>query len=141
MERPTAEIRASWMPLFRGHGVDLLFTGHEHLFEHWIERYLDGSGQARRMDQIVSGGGGAPLYLYEGEPDLRAYLAEGAADSVRVTHVVRPGPNRGDNPYHYVVVHVDGPEVWMEVVGVDWGRNFRPYQSARTTLSDLVGGR
>ncbi len=141
VERPTAAVRARWMPAFRKHGVDLIFTGHEHLFEHWTERYQDETGQWRRMDQIVTGGGGAPLYLYRGEPDLRAYLAEGAADSVRVTHVVRPGPNRGDNPYHYVVVHVDGPEVWMEVVGVDWGRNFRPYQSARTSLSDLVGGR
>jgi len=141
VERPTAEVRASWMPLFRQHNVDLVFTGHEHLFEHWIERYQDETGQWRRIDQIVSGGGGAPLYLYTGEPDLRAYLAEAAADSVRVTHLVRPGPDPGDNPYHYVVVHVDGPEVWMEVVGVDWGVNFRPYQSASTNLSDLVGGR
>jgi len=141
VERPTAAVRARWMPLFRERGVDLIFTGHEHLFEHWIERYQDEAGQWRRMDQIVSGGGGAPIYVYRGEPNLRAYLAEGAADSVRVTHLVRPGPERGDNPYHYVVVHVDGPEVWMEVVGVDWGRNFQPYRSTRTSLSDPVGGR
>ena len=140
VERPTAAVRARWMPLFREHGVDLIFTGHEHLFEHWIERYQDGTGQWRRMDQIVSGGGGAPLYRYLGEPDLRAYRAEGAADSVRVTHLVRPGPEPGDNPYHYVIVHVNGPEVWMEVVGVDWGSNFRPYRSARTNLSGLGGG-
>ncbi len=141
VERPTAAVRARWMPLFRERGVDLVFTGHEHLFEHWIERYQDGTGRWRRIDQIVSGGGGAPIYSYRGEPDLRRYLAEAAADSVRVTHLVRPGPERGDNPYHYVVVHVDGPEVWMEVVGVDWGANFRPYRSARTSLSDTVGGR
>ena len=138
VEGPTAAVRSRWMPLFREQGVDLLFTGHEHLFEHWTERYQDGSGQWRRMDQIVSGGGGAPLYQYRGEPDLRAYLSEGAADSVRVSHVVRPGPERGDNPHHYVVVHVDGSEVWMDVVGVDWGSNFRPYRSARTTLSGLA---
>ena len=141
VERPTAAVRARWMPLFRERGVDLVFTGHEHLFEHWIERYLDGTGQWRRIDQIVTGGGGAPPYLYRGEPDLRPYLAEAAADSVRVTHLVRPGPERGDNPYHYVVVHVDGAEVWVEVVGVDWGSNFRPYRSSRTSLSDTVGGR
>jgi len=127
------------MPLFRKHGVDLVFTGHDHVFEHWIERYQDGTGQWRRIDQIVSGGGGAPLYRYRGEPDLRAYVKKATADSVRVTHLVRPGPKRGDNPYHYVVVHVDGPEVWMEVVGVDWGRDFRPYRSARTSLSDPAG--
>ena len=141
VERPTAVIRASWMPLFREHAVDLLFTGHEHLFEHWIERYEDGTGQARRMDQIVSGGGGAPLYRYLGEPDLRAYLAEGRAESVQVTHLVTPGPKPGDNPHHYVVVHVDGPDVWLEVVGVDWGSDFQPYRSARTDLSGPLGGR
>ena len=136
VEGPTAAVRARWMPLFRKHGVDLVFTGHDHLFEHWIERYRDGSGQQRRMDQIVSGGGGAPLYAYGGEPDLSAYLDRAAADSVEVTHLVRPGPKRSDNPYHYVVVHVDDRELWMEVVGVDWGRGFQPYRSARTTLSD-----
>ena len=141
VERPTAAVRARWMPLFREHGVDLVFTGHEHLFEHWVERYQDGTGQRRRLDQIVTGGGGAPLYQYRGEPDLRPYLAEARADSVRVTHLVRPGPERGDNPHHYVVVHVDGAEVWIEVVGVDWGRDFRPYQSARTNLSNPVGVR
>ncbi len=136
VEPPTAAVRARWMPLFRKHGVDLVFTGHDHLFEHWIERYRDGSGQQRRMDQIVSGGGGAPLYAYGGEPDLSAYLEAAAADSVEVTHLVRPSPKRSDNPYHYVVVHVDGRELWMEVVGVDWGLGFQPYRSARTTLSD-----
>jgi len=141
VERPTAAVRTHWMPLFRRHRVDLIFTGHEHLFEHWVERYQDESGQWRRMDQIVTGGGGAPLYWYRGEPDLRPYLLAGAADSVRVNHLVRPGPNRGDNPYHYVVVHVDGPDVWMEVVGVDWGIDFQPYRSARTTLGESVGRR
>jgi 3',5'-cyclic AMP phosphodiesterase CpdA len=141
VEGPTAELRARWMPLFREHGVSLTFTGHEHLFEHWIERYRDRAGRWRRIDQVVSGGGGgAPLYAYQGEPDLRPYIAA-AADSVRVTHLVRPGPDRGDNPYHYLVVHVDGAEVWLEVVSVDWGTGFSPYRSARTSLSDTNGGR
>lgn len=135
IERPTATMRSLWMPLFRQHNVSMLFTGHEHLFEHWVERYRDASGQWRQIDQIVSGGGGAPLYAYMGEPDLAAYRRAAAGDSVRVTHLVRPGPEPGDNPYHYVVVHVNGPEVWLEVIGVDWGRNFQPYRSARTTLS------
>ena len=136
IERPTAAVRSNWMPLFRQHGVDLVFTGHEHLFEHWIERYKDGTGQWKRLDQIVSGGGGAPLYEYRGEPDLREYLAEARADSVRIDHLIRPGPEPGDNPYHYVVVHVKGPDVWLEVVGVDWGDDFRPYRSASMSLSD-----
>jgi 3',5'-cyclic AMP phosphodiesterase CpdA len=136
VERPTVAVRARYMPLFRKHGVDLLFTGHEHFFEHWVERYRDSTGRRRRMDQIVSGGGGAPLYAYNGEPDLRPYRTASGADSAAVQHLVRPGMQPGDNAYHYVVVHVDGARMWIEVIGVDWGRGYAPYRSNRATLSD-----
>lgn len=136
VERPTIAVREKYMPLFRKHGVRLLLTGHEHLFEHWVERYRDASGAMQRMDQIVSGGGGAPLYEYTGEPDLRLYRRSSGGDSVQVTHLVRPGVNAGDNPYHFLVVHVDGDQLWIEYVGVDWGRNFQPYRSNRQVLTD-----
>ena len=136
VERPTAAVRERYMPLFRRHHVGLLFTGHEHFYEHFVERYRDAAGQPRRIDQIVSGGGGAPLYAYQGEPDLRPYIAAAGADSVRVEHLVRPGPQPGDNPYHFLVVHVDGARIWADVVGIDWGRGYQPYRSARTTLGD-----
>ena len=139
LEEQTAEMRAHYMPLFRQYGVDLMVAGHEHLFEHWIERYRDANGTTRRIDQLVTGGGGAPIYTYQGEPDLRAYLQAGVADSVRLEHLVKPGVATGDNPYHYVVVHVDGARLTIDVVGVDWGRNFQPYRSARAVLSDLPG--
>ena len=141
VERQTAVLREKYMPLFRRYHVSMLFVGHEHLFEHWVERYRDQDGNPGRIDEVVSGGGGAPLYPYEGEPDLYPYMAAAAADSVRVTHLVRPGMNPGDNPYHYIVVHVDGARVWLEVVGVDWGRGFQPYRSARTVLSDTTAVR
>jgi hypothetical protein len=122
-----------WMPLLRKHHVRLLFAGHDHLYEHWVERYRDASG-AHRIDQIVSGGGGAPPYYYTGEPDLTDYLRTGAGDSVRVEHVVRPGATPADNPYHFVVIHVDGEKLSMEVIGV--GKDFQPYGGRRVTLGD-----
>lgn len=138
IERPTAAVRDKWMPLFRKHGVQLLVTGHEHLYEHWVERYRDAQGVRRRMDQLVTGGGGAPLYAYRGEPDLRAYVAASGADSARVDHLVRPGMERGDNPYHFVVVHVDGDRISLELQAVDWGTGFAPYRSNRAVLRDSV---
>jgi hypothetical protein len=89
IERQTATIRARYMPLFRKHNVDLLLTGHEHLFEHWVERYRGADGSRRRIDQIVSGGGGAPLYAYTGEPSSSSTHG-GRPDSVRLEHLVRP---------------------------------------------------
>lgn len=141
IERPTAAVRARYMPLFRKHRVEVLFTGHEHFYEHWVERWRDSAGKPQRMDQIVSGGGGAPLYSYQGEPDLRDYVRAAGTDSVRVEHLVKPGMEPGDNAYHYVVVHVDGPRLWLEVVGVDWGRGYLPYRTNRATLTDSSGRR
>ena len=135
LERQATSIRSRWMPLFRQHHVRLLLTGHEHLYEHWVERYTDASG-VHRLDQIVSGGGGAPLYAYEGEPDLRGYLNANAAQKVAVQHLVRPSLDPGANPFHYVVVHVDGANISLEVIGVDWGKNFAPYRASSTTMND-----
>ena len=113
----------------------LLLTGHEHLFEHWVERWTDAMG-AHRLDEIVSGGGGAPLYGYVGQPNVREYLAAGAAEKVTLQQVARPADDPGANPFHYVVVHVDGTRIDVEVVAVDWGKGFAPYRSNRATLFD-----
>jgi hypothetical protein len=125
------------MPLFRQHHVRLLLTGHEHLFEHFVERWTDASG-AHRIDQIVSGGGGAPLYGHVGEPDVRAYLAADSARHLSLEHLVRPDDDPGANPFHYVIVHVDGTRIDVEVMAVDWGRNFAPYRSRAAALADAV---
>jgi hypothetical protein len=135
LEYQAAQIRAKWMPLFRKHHVRLLLTGHEHLFEHWVERYRDETGQYR-MDEIVSGGGGAPLYAYTGEPDLSDYVKAGAAEGVAMQHLARPSSDAGGNPFHYVVVHVDGEKISLEVIAVDWGRGFAPYRSNTASLTD-----
>jgi calcineurin-like phosphoesterase family protein len=135
LERQAASIRAKWMPMFREHHVRLLLTGHEHLFEHWVERYTDETGP-HRIDEIVSGGGGAPLTTYKGEPDLHEYLAAGAAEKVALEHLARPSSEPGANPFHYVVVHVDGERISVDVIGVDWGQGFAPYRSNAAALVD-----
>jgi 3',5'-cyclic AMP phosphodiesterase CpdA len=134
-EPATAGLRRRYMPLFRRHQVTLILTGHEHLYEHWVERWEEG-GRHHRLDEIVTGGGGAPLYAFAGRPDLRDYLAAGRAEKVTVQQLVRPGPEPGDTPHHFVVVHVDGDRLSLEVVGVDWGAGFAPYRSRGTSLVD-----
>jgi acid phosphatase type 7 len=46
-------------PLFEQHGVQLVLTGHDHLYQHCP---IDG------IHYMVLGGGGAPLYSYRDEP-------------------------------------------------------------------------
>lgn len=136
--RDTSELdmRRVYMPLFRQHHVKLILAGHEHLFEHWVERYTDASGP-HRLDQVVSGGGGAPLYPFVGEPDLQSYLNANVQSELSVTHLVKPGVDPGQNPHHYLVVHVDGERIRIEVIGVDWGQNFQPYRSNTTILDNI----
>jgi hypothetical protein len=135
VELPTTILRERYMPLFNAHHVRVLFSGHEHLFEHWVEHYSDSSG-AHRMDLVVSGGGGAPIYTYTGEPDLTEYLKANAANKATLDHLVRPSVERGQNPYHYLLVRVDGEKLDMEVLSVDWGIGFAPYRSNKVGLQD-----
>lgn len=135
VEFQASTIRSKWMPLFHQHHVRLLLTGHEHLYEHWVERYKDASG-TYRMDEIVSGGGGAPLYTYTGEPDLGPYVAANQSLGVALQHLARPSSEPGANPFHYVVVHVDGENISLEVIAADWGKGFAPYRSSTASLND-----
>ncbi|HEX6185117.1 MAG TPA: hypothetical protein VFZ44_14620, partial [Pyrinomonadaceae bacterium] len=136
VERPAELMRSRYMPLFRAHRVRAIFAGHEHLFEHWVERYVDAAGRRQRLDMVITGGGGAPLYPHFGEPLVTDYLKANEASKVQLEHLARPGPEPGNNPYHYVIVRVDGERLRMEVVGVDWGRGFRPYRSNKAVLED-----
>jgi hypothetical protein len=135
VELPTVELRNKYMPLFRAHHVRAVFSGHEHLFEHWVEHYTDASGR-HRMDLIVSGGGGAPIYTYTGEPKLEEYLKANETSKVELNHLVKPGVDAGLNPYHYLLVRVDGENLDMQVISVDWGKGFEPYRSNKTALKD-----
>ena len=135
VEPASATLRARYMPLFRRHHVAILFSGHEHLFEHWVERY-EHDGNKYRLDHIITGGGGAPLYPYRGEPDLREYLRTNAAEKVTLDHLVRPGMEPGNNPYHFLRVEVEGDRIRLEIIGVDWGRGFQPYRSNKAELLD-----
>ena len=134
VEPQTLAMRTLYLPLFRKHHVALIVTGHDHLYDHFVERYVD-NGVTYRMDSLVTGGGGAPTYSYVGEPDLRAYLAANAAQSVRVDHLMKPG-SAVDNPHHFVVVQVDGDRLSLEVVGTG-PTAYTPYNgSSKIVLGD-----
>ena len=138
VETPTAVLRSRYMPLFRAHKVKLTLAGHDHLFEHWVERYRDAQGSPQRMDLIVTAGGGAPPYGYRGEPDVTQYVRGNADSRVQLEHLVKPGPDPGNNPYHFVIVRVDGDRLGVEVVGIDWGSTFQPYRSNKSDLVDVA---
>jgi len=136
VEPPANAVRARYLPLFRAHRVRVVLTGHEHFFEHWVERYRAADGSWQRLDHLVSGGGGAPIYRYTGQPDQRRYRRTTGAPELRLTQLVRPGRKERDNPHHFLVVHVNGDDITVEYVGVDWGSEFRPYGRTSVSLID-----
>jgi hypothetical protein len=137
VERQTAAMRSLYGPLFRRHHVRMTITGHDHLYDHWVERYSD-AGISYRRDDLVTGGGGAPIYTYRGEPEMKAYLAAGADRNVRVQHLTKPGLTPADNPHHFVVVQVDGDRLRLEVIGTG-ASDYRPYRGqSRIELNDPV---
>jgi len=132
-EAQTMAIRSLYMPLFRKHRVRLVVTGHEHLYDHFVERY-DDEGATHRLDTIVTGGGGAPIATYYGEQDLRAYLAAGASANVKVEHLMKPGMTAAENPNHFVVIQVDGERLWLEVIGTG-PTPYTPYAGGRARIA------
>ena len=101
--------------------------------DHWIERYTD-AARGYRRDDVVTGGGGAPIYTYRGEPDVRVYLAAGATANVRLEHPMRPGTTVAENPHHFVVIQVDGDRLSLEVVGTGPGV-YTPYPGGQSRLA------
>jgi len=132
LEPASAAMRVVYLPLFRKHHVRMTLSGHEHLLDHFVERY-DDQGRQYRMDHLVTGGGGAPTYTYRGEPDLQTYIEKNAAQNVRIEHLVKPGVSIDDNPHHFVIVRVDGANISLEPVAARTAP-YRPYGRERVDL-------
>jgi len=133
LEPQSAAIRTVYLPLFHKHHVRMTICGHDHLLDHFVERYEEG-GRTYRMDHLVSGGGGAPTYTYRGEPDLEPYLTATASQHTRIEHVLKPGSAVDDNPPHFLIVRVDGERLSLEVVGAGPAL-YRPYGQQMVDLN------
>jgi 3',5'-cyclic AMP phosphodiesterase CpdA len=133
VEAATTEMRIHYMPLFREQHVEAVFSGHEHLLDHYVEHYRDESGE-HAMELIVSGGGGAPTMTYTGEPDTATYEQQNNDHNVHVEHLMQPGKTVAENPNHYLLVTVEGEQVTMEVVAPGMP-TYQPYRSNQRTIS------
>jgi hypothetical protein len=107
-------IREAWTPLFEAHGVDAVFSGHDHVYsraEHGGVRYF------------VTGGGGAPLYRQSASAD------DASQDALR----------RFASVHHYLLVDIADGVVEVRAVRLDgsildtisWGDR-RPMSSELT---------
>ena len=76
-----------WMELFEGYGVDMVFSGHDHIYERSF--YND-------VWYIVTGGGGASLYPVNSKPNPHQVCAESA--------------------YHFCKLRINGARIDFEMI-------------------------
>ncbi len=90
------EMARDYAPLLAAAHVDVLFSGHDHIYERGVGTTSEGN-----LTYVVTGGGGAPLY----NPSCRA--ASGPPPNV--PHPLPPCPASVavlTNSYHYIMVEV-----------------------------------
>lgn len=88
------ELREMWTPIFEKYGVEAVFSGHDHTYEH---------SEKNGVRYIVTGGGGAPLY----PRDPRAAEEDRAASRYF------------ERTFHYLRVHIAGGLVEIAAIRED----------------------
>lgn len=131
IENAAMAVRKNYMPAFREYGVNVVLAGHENFFEHWVERYVDAATNYWRTDLIITGGGGAPPFAFRAQPNLNDYAKADSRYNVAVEQLVQPASKPTGNPFHFIIVRIDGHRVSFEVVGVTDGGQYKPYQTNR----------
>ena len=69
--------RKRFINLLQRSGVQVVFAGHEHYFEHNIIRYEDDQNVSKKIDIFITGGGGVPLRNAPKPDRIEKYTEEG----------------------------------------------------------------
>lgn len=106
------DLRKAWQPIFDQYQVDIVFSGHDHLYERSKPiRGLSGStgklAQAGAKGTPVKGSG--TLYLLSGGAGAPLYSADGSCDHTYVTESTR----------NYAVVDVTGTKIQVKAYRLD----------------------
>lgn len=108
-------VRSAFAPLFEKHGVQLVLSAHEHVYERTVPLRESGNAGYGRVTYIVTGGGGGPLYP-SGTAAWTAYSA---------------------SRHHYVRATATSCELAVEAVGLS-GSVFDRVTLGRCSASDTT---
>lgn len=97
-ERAAKRLRRLFSPVFEKYGVDIVFNGHSHNYERSYP-LRDGKTTKDGIVYITTGGGGAHLSEFTGEPPSWTVYR--------------------NNIFHYCIVKIKGKEFRMEVYDLD----------------------
>ena len=106
------ELRAAWQPLFDQYRVDLVFAGHDHIYERSKPiRGLDG----KEGKLAAAGPNGAPI----GESGTIYVVTAGAGAPLYPVHDNCAHTERIESVHHYVLVEVDGRTLRYSALRLD----------------------
>ncbi len=100
------ELRASLAPLFEQHGVDLVFSGHNHVYHRSYPMAAEAAVDAAQEPDYVDPGG--PVYVVSGGGGKSLHLGGPLAFTAYTESV-----------YHFVVVDVAGPSLTLRAIRRD----------------------
>lgn len=105
--------RRELIGLFQKHGVQVVFSGHEHMYEHTLLQLTPVTqGDTDPVHLVVTGGGGAPLRGAKDAEANRALLERFADEGVDVRFL------RQEQVHHFCLVEVDRSEIKIDVYEV-----------------------
>ena len=106
--RDSRRKRQELIRLFQAHGVQAVFSGHDHLYQHNVLRY----GQDQQMHFLIGGGGGGPLHhpLDAGtQEEVQEILRQDGFDVLSLVQ---------ESVHHYWLVRVLDENISIRVLAV-----------------------
>lgn len=117
--RPDTSLRQSWQPIFDQYKVDLVFTGHNHVYERSVpvRGLAGGEGMA-----APSGANGVPVIDGQSEPSGTIYLVSAGAGAELYGVSTECGLTAAaESTHHYLRVDIDGLTLTATAVSTDSG--------------------
>jgi len=96
--------------LFHEQEVQLVFSSHEHLYEHSVVRYSSDSEHVIHV--VVSGGGGVPLRSGSDDQKVKQFIQNYRAEGLDVVLL------KQEEIYHYCLVDIAADKITIQVLEV-----------------------
>ena len=111
--RNLQEKRQKLLRLFGEHGVQVVFSGHEHLYEHNIFEYAAPTGGTDILHTVITSGAGTPVRKTATADEFEERMQQYEEANLDVTNVIQR------SVYHYTEVVVDEEALTIETYQVE----------------------
>ena len=104
--------RRKLLDLFEREGVQIVFSGHQHMFEHDILTVTNERGDREAIHFVITGGGGAPPHRGRSKDEIAQFAADYRRQGLEVACDLQAAV------YNYCVVDIDPREIAIRVFEV-----------------------